>query len=218
LRTQKTNYNLLFPLGYIVVLSPIMRSYLLPLLCLASNVLAAPLIVDQYTESGGAPPPGKGDPPMEKYIARITSALTTLEQRINTVPRGGSVEDARRITGTLLQMQGNIIQDLKQGANEVRNFGPPPFMAAIGIDMSLSAPTSKLQGTMRGWIKEKQMVEVSGDKSKLVQQLNDFVGALSVFADACAAKVGVLSAGAVNTFKDQCRGSIYATIDAYGRR
>jgi hypothetical protein len=163
------------------------------------------------------PPPPKGDPPLERYIARITSELGRLDSGVNSVPRGGSKDEAQRITSSLMQIQGGVIDDLRRGSREIRDFGSPPFGVIPGIRNSLGPTEKKLQTAMNGWISQKQMVEASGGRLRLVDQLEVFSGAFVVFADAISSKVGATNSGWANSFKDRGRGFIEAAIRAYKR-
>jgi hypothetical protein len=220
-----------------------MRLLLLPLLCLLSTAIASASPQNKGPPPGKGPGgpgkgpggpakgpggpgkgpggPGKGpggpggEPPIEKYLSRVTNSLTRLDNSLKSVPHGGSIQEAQRITGDLLKLQGTIVSDLHEGTREIRSWAGPPLPKAAMISSSLVTTGQKLTSAMMGWVTQKEMVNVSGSKSGLVSQLESFSGALVLFYDGIGAKIGGLNQGAVTTAKNVAKDDIAKAIDVF---
>jgi hypothetical protein len=183
-------------------------SFLSLLLCLSSYAAALP-------DFQQAPP--KGPPPMERYIARTSQALQGLDHALKTVPPGGTPQDAQRITESLIKMQRVIIEDLENGAREVRAFNAAPLGVIPGIRNSLPPLGTQMQAVMNRWIAQKIMVNAAGRIPTMIRELEAFSSAWIRFADACASKLGSGSSTWIRAFSDQGRYSVEAAINAYKR-
>jgi hypothetical protein len=222
-----------------------MRLPLLPLLCLLGIVTAS--ASPQYPAKGpakgpggpgkggpgpkgyGSPPKGPGgppgkqpggaaaEPPLEQYIYRIIGSLTLLDNSLKSVPPGGSVEDAQRITYDLSNIQGTIVSDLREGARQIRAWPSASLYQAPSVSSSLTAAGQKLTSAMRGWLRQKDMVEASGNKSNIVGQLESLAGALSVFYDDVYAKIGARYQSLVTAGKNAAREDVESVIFAFRR-
>jgi hypothetical protein len=208
-----------------------MRPILLPLLCLLSTATASALPQNRGPPPGKGPGgpgkgfggpggPGKGfggpggEPPIEKYIARITNDLARLDNGLRSVPRGGSTQDAQRITGDLMKIQGIIISDMREGTREIRTWGGPPLTKGILIANSLVTTGQKLTSAMRSWASQKEMVQVSGNINAVVSQLDSFEGALVLFYDGIGAKIGIINQGSIMNSKNIAKEDVVRAIDA----
>jgi hypothetical protein len=191
-----------------------MRLQFLPILCLLSTATAS-----AFPQKSNGPPHGKGlggrDPPLEKYIARVTASITRLDSGLKLIPQGGSVQEAQRITEGLMQIQGTIISDLREGSREIRTFPGPPLLTAAGISTSLLTTGQKLTSAMKGWVAQRDMMGASGSKNNLVSQMQTLSGAIVVFYDDIAAKIGTLNHAAVITAKNAARSDVDRVIEAF---
>jgi hypothetical protein len=181
-----------------------MRFNILPLLCLVGSALALPANLV-----------ARDSAIIERYLGSIINKMGRLDDALRAVPRGGSADEARRITSDLVRYQQDLIEEYRLGARDVRR-GP----AAGVLDAPrLSEPWYNmglwLQSNSNGWISAKDMVTAAGKKGEVLDLLMTASEASIVFDEACIAKVAGAGTLLGNWAKSQHGQYIEAAITQY---
>jgi hypothetical protein len=160
-----------------------MRLAIFPVLFILHNAIAAPI-------------PKSSSQLAARDIQVVANALTNVSRELNILengmrsrPRGGTIDEARRITDDLLAQSRRAIDVLREGARDIRR--GPNLKADEGLTLipTLNTMTKQLQAASDGWTNAKDMAVAAGMKAAILNMMLDASEGVIVFADVVIGKL-----------------------------
>ncbi|KAF2435287.1 hypothetical protein EJ08DRAFT_692553 [Tothia fuscella] len=128
--------------------------------------------------------------PAEQYFSKMISVLARLDNSLKNIPPGGSYEEAVQRSQSLVRMQAEQTNILISAATDVRR-GPSMAGTEVGERLMplIQRFTRLYQTTGVGWVNAKEMVQASGGRNNVYQELIKASKATAAFTEAYVEKL-----------------------------
>jgi hypothetical protein len=153
----------------------------------------------------------------DRSLSRVSNALSSFDNALRTIPAFRDAADADFQVNTLLTYSGAVINELRNGAQDIRRGPNINTLEAISLPVKVDSLQRQLQSVITGVVRIKNRAVAAGKKLWVLDELQQASAATAGFFDATLTRLGPLEQSLTLSTKQQFLRIIDAAILEYRR-